>query len=323
MRKVILLLSLFLLVLNPVYSEIINGIACKVGSSIITIQDFETAYEQEKLRSLFTGTPVPEKKSVMNALIDNLLIKMESKKKGIVVTEEELDGIVDNMITQNNLTREEFVKELENENLSLEVLKENYRNDVLRMRLISQIISQRVNIVTDEEVKIFYDVPENKKLFTTPGIVELSRIFIPVPGDVSYKEAKEIKSHATAIYEQASQGADFRELIRTYSDTPESADKGGFQGSFTKEQLLTILSPEGAALIFSLDMGDVASPMMSMGGYYIYKIENKQGEKVLSYEEAYGSITSYLQKENGEKIFREWLVEKKQVVSIQYMIEME
>ncbi len=323
MRRLILLLSFFLLVLNPVYSEIINGIAAKVGSSIITIHDFETAYEQEKLRSLFTGTPVPDKKSIMNALIDNLLIKMESEKKGIVVTEEELDDIVDNIMVQNKMTIEELVKELENENLSMEVLRENYRNDVLRMRLISQITSLRVNIVTGEEVKKFYDVPENIKLFTVPGIVKLSRIIIPVPADVSYKEAKEIKSHATTIYEQASQGADFRELIRTYSDTPESADKGGFQGSFTKEQLLAILSPEGVALIFSLNTGDVAAPMMIMGGYYIYKIENKQGEKVLSYEEAYESITSYLLKEKGEKIFNEWLVEKKQVVSIQYMIEME
>jgi parvulin-like peptidyl-prolyl isomerase len=319
----ILILSLFLLVLNPVYSEIINGIACKVGSSIITIHDFETAYEQERLRSVITGTPVPDKKSVMNVLIDNLLVIMESEKKSIVVTEEELDDIVENIIVQNNLTREEFVEELEKENLSLEVLRENYRNDVLRMRLASQITSQRVNITTEEEIKNFYEVPENKKLFIIPGIVELSRVFIPVPEDVSYKEAKEIKNHAAAIYEQASQGADFREMISTYSNTPESAGKGGFQGSFTKEQLSAILSPEGANLIFSLDTGDVAAPMMIMDGYYIYKIDNKQREKILSYEEAYESINSYLMKEKGEKIFREWLIEKRKIVSIHYMIEME
>ena len=141
--------------------------------------------------------------------------------------------------------------------------------------------------------------------------------------DVSYKEAKELKSRATEIYKQASQVADFQELIRTYSDTPESADKGGFQGSFTKEQLLAILGPEGVKLIFSLDTGDVAAPIRIMDGYYIYKIDHMQEERMLSYEEAYESITSYLLKEKGEKIFREWLLEKRQLVSIHYMIEME
>ena len=149
MKRLILLLSLFFLVLNPVYSEIINGIACKVGSSIITIHDFETAYEQERLRSVIMGAPIPDKKSVMNALIDNLLIIMESEKRGIVVTEDELDEIMNNIMAQNNWTREEFVRELENEDLSVEILRENYRNDVLKVRLISHITSLRVNIVTD------------------------------------------------------------------------------------------------------------------------------------------------------------------------------
>ena len=160
-------------------------------------------------------------------------------------------------------------------------------------------------------------------MFIIPGIVKLSRIFIPVPLDVSYKEAKELKNHATAIYEQASQGADFQEMIRTYSDTPESADKGGFLGSFSKEQLIAVLGPEAVELIFSLDTGDVAAPMMIRDGYYIYKIDHMQGERMLSYEEAYESITSYLLKEKGEKMFREWLIEKRQLVSIHYMIEME
>jgi peptidyl-prolyl cis-trans isomerase SurA len=311
------------MVFNRAYPEIINGIACKVGSEIITIFDFDTAYHQEKLRSVFTGGPAPDKKSVMNVLIDNLIVKMETERKGIVVTEEELDEIVQNIVDQNNITMEEFIEELESQNLSLEVVRNNYRNDVLKMRLIHQITSQQVNIVTDEEVRNFYDVPANKKLFTIPGIVELSRIFIPVPEDISYKEAKELKNQALEIYERASGGEDFRELILSNSDTPEKESKSGYLGSFTKEQLFTIMNPQGAEIIFSLDTGNVTEPMMFVDGYYIYKIEKMQGEKMLSYEEAYESITSYLMKEKGEELFNEWLVEKRQVVSIQYMIELE
>jgi peptidyl-prolyl cis-trans isomerase SurA len=323
MKRSFLILILLLMISSTAYPEIINGIACKVGSEIITIQDFETAYHQEKIRSVYTGEPVPDKKSVMNALVDNLIVEIETEKMGIVVTEDELDNIVQSIIDQNNMTMEEFVDELESEDLSLEMVRNNYRNDVLKMRLIHQITTEKVDLVTDEEARNFYNAPANKKLFRDPGIVELSRIFIPVPKDISYKEAKEIKNQALEISKRASGGEDFGELIASFSGTPETDGKSGYLGTFTKEQLLNIMSPEGAEMIFSLESGDVTVPMMIGDGYYIYKIEKKKDEKLLTYEEAYESITSYLMKQKGEELFREWLTEKRQLVSIHYVIELE
>ncbi len=104
MKKLIILFLFIFLTLTPGYAEIVNGIACKVGDSIITINEFETAYESEKVRAGFFGEGVPDKSSVMDLLIDNLLVKMETEKKGIVVTEEELNEIIDNIRKQNKIS---------------------------------------------------------------------------------------------------------------------------------------------------------------------------------------------------------------------------
>ncbi|MCK4803577.1 MAG: SurA N-terminal domain-containing protein [Spirochaetes bacterium] len=323
MKKLIILFLFIFLTLTPGYAEIVNGIACKVGDSIITINEFETAYESEKVRAGFFGEGVPDKSSVMDLLIDNLLVKMETEKKGIVVTEEELNEIIDNIRKQNKLSIEEFQRELKRENITLNELKENYKNDILKMRLISQMVSQRINNISNEEIKRFYEDPANKKLFTIPAIVGISQIYIPVPSDLSYKEAKDIKTHTMEIYEQASGGADFQELLMMYSRAPNKEESGGTLGSFTREQLLSTMKPQDVDLIFSLQKGDVATPIMIRDGYYIFKIDDRKEEKLLSFEEAYENIKSYLLKEEGEEIFEEWLFKRRQIITVHYMIPME
>lgn len=323
MKKLIILFLFIFLTLTPGYAEIVNGIACKVGDSIITINEFETAYESEKVRASFFREGVPDKSSVMDLLIDNLLVKMEAEKKGIVVTEEELNEIIDNIRKQNNLSIEEFQRELKRENITLDELKENYKNDIVKMRLISQMVSQRINNISNEEIKRFYEDPANKKLFIIPAIVKISQIYIPVPSDLSYQEAKDIKTHAIEIYEQASGGADFQELLMMYSRAPNKEESGGTLGSFTREQLLSTIKPQDVDLIFSLQNGDVTTPIMIRDGYYIFKIDDREEEKLLSFEEAYENIKSYLLKEEGEEIFEEWLFERRQIITVHYMIPME
>lgn len=323
MKKVIILFLFIFLTLTPVYAEIVNGIACKVGDSIITINEFETAYESEKSRAAFFGEGTPDKSSVMDMLINDLLVKMEAEKKGIVITEEELDEIIENIRKQNNLSMEEFQRELKRENITLDELKEDYKKDILKMRLISQMASQRINSITEEEIKRFYEDPVNKKLFTIPALVKISQIYIPVPADLSYKEAKDIKTHAMEIYEQASGGADFQELVMLYSRAPNKEEKAGTLGSFTRAQLLSTMNPQDVDLIFSLQKGDVASPIMIKDGYYIFKIDDKNEEKLLSFKEAYENIKSFLLKETGDEIFEEWIFNRQQIVTVHYMIPME
>lgn len=323
MKKCVFLLIPFILMSGPVYAEIVNGIACKVGSTIITINEFNRAYEREKNKALLTGTEQPDKSAVMNILINNLLIKIEAEDKGIIVTDDELDTIIEKIMKQNNLSKEEFLRELEREKITIDELKETYKIDILKTRLTHQLVSDKVNVISEDEIKDFYIDPVNKRVFTTPESVKLSQIFIPVPEDATYKEAMEIKKHAVEIYDRAKGGENFRDLVQIYSMAPNKEDTLGYLGSFTREQLLNFMKPEDVEAIFFLDPGDVSVPLRFSDGYYIIKIDEKNEKTLLSFDKAYENIKSYLLKLKGEEIFQDRLLSLRQAVKVHYMIVME
>ncbi len=324
--KGVLLGSLLLLLgtFSHVHSaEIINGIACKVGSSIITINEFNTAYEQALTRARFVGQPVPSKREVLDKLIDDLLIREEAELRGLVVSETELNSIIDNIKKQSNISDEEFNLQLEREKITLEELKDSYRMEILKTRLVNLITQGSGYKLDDEEIRAFYDNPANRNLFMIPARVNISQIYIPVTEDLSYQEATEIKKRVNQITDEARKSNNFEELVMRYSAAANKEENRGNLGTFTQEQLYSFMKPGDVNLIFSLDSGDVTSPIRLQDGYYIFKINDKKERSLLSFDEAYENIKSYILKMKGEETFKAWLLKERGATKIQIVMDME
>ncbi|MBN2325487.1 MAG: SurA N-terminal domain-containing protein [Spirochaetes bacterium] len=326
MRKKFIFTALFLLMVSAAgfnaSSEIVNGIACKVGNEIITIHEFERAYDQMKVESVLYGKPQPTRREVMNDLVEKILLTIEAERKGIVVTEEELEGIVDNIKKQNNLTDEALLRELEKEKLTITDLKNQYRQEILTSRLVNQLISERGDRIADEEIRSFYNDPENKRLITLPGIVKLSVILVRASGELSYQESIELKKRALEAYERAMKGESFTALVAEYSGAEAASAAGGYIGSFTKEQLLSMMTADNVETIFSLDEKEIAPPIRFKDGYRIFRLDGKTEQKLLTFEESYENIKSYLLKIKGDELLDRFLAEMKEAVVIQYLIDM-
>ncbi len=319
----VLIIGYTILMTTVSYGVIVNGIACKVNDSIITIHEFKKAYESAVRRSKIFGTKKPTKKQVLDNLIERLLIKEEADKRGIVVTDKEIDEIISKLKKDNNLTDEGFKKELKKEGLTLEELRDNYRINILRERLISQMVMDSGYEVSEEEIKDFYNNPENKRFFSLPAVVKLSEIFIKVPSDLDFKGQMELKNKVKEIYEKAKNGEDFNSLINKYSEDPNKKYNKGHIGSFNKRQLLMWLPPEDVELIFSYKKGDIVPPIRTRDGYFIFRIDDKTENRILSLQEAHDQIKSFLLKKKGNEIFEKWLAEKKKNSFIQCFVEME
>lgn len=304
-------------------AEIINGIACKVGRDIITVNEFNITYEQLKTRSVMFGLPVPGKQEVMDGLIDNLLIERESGRRGIVVSESELDDIVANIKEQSNISDEEFNAQLQQEGLTEEDLRDQYRSEIVRSRLVNFFISGSDYGVSEKDIMDFYENPANRGLFATPGTVSLAQIYIPAAGELSYSEALELKERASMISDEAKSGRDFEELVMEYSAAANKEGNRGNLGSFTQDQLLSFMNPKDVNLIFSLSTGDITPPIRMQDGYYIFRVNGIVQAKQLTYEESQERIQSYLLKLKGEDRLKNWLIEKRAVMRIEIVMEME
>jgi len=321
MKKSLFFLLGFLFIFSHLFGEIVNGIACKVGDEIITIHEFNTAFEKESVRARIMGVSTPSKRDVMQMLIEKLLIEKEAKQRSILVDPREIDNIIENIKKESNLSEEQFKQELNRQKITLEELRENYRLQLLQTRLINQMVMEKGVQVSDLKIKEFYENPSNKHLFVTEPTVTLSNILIPVPQEASYQEAKNIRVIVDEIYQKAKNGETFDNLASVYSrETGMNIVKSDL-GSFNKTQLSATMSPEDVEMIFSLKQGEVSQPIRFRDGYYIFRVIKMMEGKKLSLEEGYEKIRSYLIKKEGETLFRDWLEMKKKNTKIRYMID--
>jgi peptidyl-prolyl cis-trans isomerase SurA len=322
-RNLLVIGSVLLAAAPMVPAEIVNGIACKVGGDIITIYEFNTTYEQVRERAQLFGVPAPNKREVLDELIDGLLIAREADRRGLVVTERELDEIIQNIKDQNDLSDEEFSRQLEAEGLTIEGLREQYRKEIVRSRLVNYFVTGEDMDIGEDEIRSFYDDPQNRRFFMTQGSVNISQIYVPVAEDLSYQDAKELKDRALRIAEEARNSDDFEALVMQYSAAANKDQNRGNLGSFSQDQLLSIMSPQNVSIIFSLEQGDVTPPIRLQDGYYIFRVNQKVDAKRLEYEESRERIKSFLLKIKAEERLKEWLQDERAATRIQIVMDTE
>lgn len=315
-------LALLFLAAHGAGAEIVNGIAAKVGGDIVTIHEFNQAYERARFNAGLQGAQPPEKREVMNELINNRLLMNEAQRRGIFVTEKELEEVIRSVKKEHNLTDQEFEQKLQEEGMTTQKLKETYRVEILKNRLVNQMGAASYQGVSSEEIAAFYRNPENQHLFTVPALVELSQIYIQVPPEATYQEAVGVKEKALSIYRELQAGASFERLALEHSEAPNSTERG-YLGSFTREQLRMFMRAEEIDVLFSLGPGEVAPPVRLADGYYLFKVLSSQESSVLELEKARDRIRSYLLRSKGQELYRSWLQEARASTSIQIVVSME
>ncbi|MFW6181406.1 MAG: SurA N-terminal domain-containing protein, partial [Spirochaetota bacterium] len=250
-------------------AEIVNGIAAKIGRDIITIHEFNSEYDRAKFNALLVDQSPPSREAVMDGLIDELLLKREAARRGIIVAEKEIDGVIQQVKTQNNMDDEQLEAELNRQRMTVDDLREQYRLEFLRARLINQMGRSTLYSITDEEIRAFYEDPGNSYLFTKPAVVELAQIVLTTPENTSYQEAVELKDQSYDIYERLVDGESFKETALEYSSAPNSTE-GGYLGFFTREQLQSFMQPQDVRYLFTSREGDIVPPVRLQDGYYIF-----------------------------------------------------
>ena len=122
--------------------------------------------------------------------------------------------------------------------------------------------------VSDADLKAYYD--ENIDQFKFDATRSLKYVYFqdkPSPSDSSMRE-KDITEAAS----RAKSGADFLQLVSTYSDQPDS-------GSFFRHGEL---SPAVEAIVFTAKPGDVVGPVLTHGTYRLMKVlDQRQGSNAI------------------------------------------
>jgi len=271
------LLFIFILTISSVLSaEEVDGIAAIVGNQIILKSEIETNYQELKASSTL-GENVT-KENILRLLIEEKLITEKAERDDITASDGEiemqLERVMQNIIAQFP-TYQDFLQVLQKEGLSVDELKERYRDQIAKQVVRDKLLQQEVfsQIDVSEYEKRQYFETHLDSFPDRPKMVRIAEISIkPAMGSESLDEAlKKIEN----IQDELNKGADFETLAQTYSDCP-SAAQGGDLGYFARGQMV----PEFEEAAFALEIGEVSEPVLTEFGYHLIRVDDKRDGEI-------------------------------------------
>jgi peptidyl-prolyl cis-trans isomerase SurA len=269
--------------------ELINGIVARVNNDIITIADYNNAlrdFKEELVRQM-QGKSEAEinaeyerlRSSVLDYLIDDILLEQKAKELNIDV-EAEVNQQMAEIAKENGAPNVlAFENELKKQGIDPESARASLRKRLQQQYVIQkEVLSPIFQRLSDKERRDFYE--KNKdKLFTVPGEVTLSEIFLPLEGHT----AAEVEQRAKRLVAEIRAGKNFVDAVKENSPaTRASRAQNGKIGSFKQGEL----NPDIASAISTIKTGDVTEPIRLQDGFEIIHVDERKESTVRKFEDA-------------------------------------
>jgi len=216
-------------------------------------------------------------------LIQQKVIELEAKKQNIVVSEEEIKKEMEKFYEYYG-GKEGLAQALETTGYTLEQFKEDLADNITVKKLLEPEIS-----IEEDQIKEYFE--ENKASFAQEEQVKARHILVE-----DEKTANEVKAKLDS-------GEDFEKLAKELSTDTATKDKGGDLGYFGRGKMVK----EFEDVAFSLDIGEVSSPVKTKFGYHIIKVEDKKEAKEANYEDSKEEIKEILFEQQVPLVYDTWL----------------
>lgn len=244
-----------------------DGVAAIVNDQMIS------EYELRQRIFLFVATsglqPTPDmltrlRGQVLRQLEQEQLEIQEARHKGITVSPADVDKSIDQITTENHMTKDQLVDLLKKGGVDIATLRGQIAVQLAWQKAVQDEFQDRINITSDQVDAALARLQEgaNKPHFL------VSEIFLAVENpDVDAKVLKDAQDLET----QLRSGAGFATVARQFSQSPTAAS-GGDLGWVYEGQLPTEIDDA----VQHMQAGTISAPIRSAGGYYILGLRERQ-----------------------------------------------
>ncbi len=253
----------------------LDKIVAIVDENVITERDLNNRIQMVKIDFAKTGRRLPSeaviKRQVLEVLISDSLLMQEAKRRGIKITDGQLNQTMQRVARQNNLSLSEFRQTLIREGLEYEEYRESLRKE-LTIRNLSSQYGQRNATISDAEVDEFIKLSGGDN---SNYEYRISHILIALPDAATPEQIEKAQGTAAEILSQLDQGAQFDELANTFS-TGDTALKGGDLGWRKRAEIPSLFTSQ----IITMEPGDHAGPIRSASGIHIIFLREQRDLEV-------------------------------------------
>lgn len=289
----------------------VDGIAAVINGEPITKSEVRKA-AQVQIHLLLVQNPrmtqgalasrVREiEQRAMDDLIEKQLILDEFKSRGATIRDQHVTEAVDRFIRERfDGNRQEFLKELDNQNLSMSQFREIQKENIIVQAMRTANSGSDNKIVTPKEMRDFWE--DNPQLFSSEGFVKLRTITIPKIANRDVATADSQKKLVEEILTKLKNGADFAAMARTYS-VDSGAEDGGTRGTFSRTDLNDAL----ADAAFSIEPKTV-SEIIDLGEFFtLIYVDARELGQVTPLEEVEDEVRRYVLQNKRQESVDRWL----------------
>ncbi len=283
---------------------LLEGPLIRVNDRIITVTEFTDRVRQELIQ--VQQQPTTEElhqfvEILLKEVVNELVLMERATEKRLVVDDQMVDQAIANLREENNLQDDEaWEQALKTSGLSVEGLRERYRQTIMLQRAVQGEV--RPVEITEEELRQQYE--QDKDNYLVPAMVELEQVFIPVDDDAGLAQAERM---AQGMVSRVRDGADLK-AEATLAGV-ELQDLGEIPVDDCRADLVQAL--EG------LDDGAITNPIPVPGGIQVIRMVRRIPAGYQPFEDVsqqlrrQRSAESYESQTRGlvEKLRAEYLIE--------------
>src|SRR2546421_8398647 len=262
-----------------------NTVAATVNGKKIMLSEVERVIHQQAQgnESKMSAHDLAQARlTVLDKLVQREVLFQRAEQEKLLPTEEQITSAINQQKQQAGLTDEDFARQLKDQNMSMEAVREEAKKD-LAINSLQDKYAGKITI-NDREVEDYYN--SNKQQFVNARGVGLAMIVVDpadnsqqgVAGDDAKNET-DAKTKIDNINQQLKSGADFATVARARSEDPESVQRGGDIGFASEEDLKNNGFPSDLVGRFmgSMQVGDRTDPVrFPSGKWYIFKLQEKR-----------------------------------------------
>ena len=295
-----------------VHARVLDKVAAKVNSEIITLSAIEE--RAELLRQKYVGAPISISeqdllKDALNMIIEERLQIQEGKKYGFIVDEYAIDAAVEDIKKKNNLADGQLQEMLKREGRTLESYKNHIRDQILVSKITQFEIGNRVKVSEKSIIKYY---KKNQKEFWEEGKVRTRHIlFISERGSSENRRRAKLRQ-AKKVLSEIRKGSDFSKLAIKYSEDV-SASSGGDVGFVKRGKMVR----EFEEMVFSLKPGQISDIVETEYGYHIIKVDEVLPGKTLTLKDVKNRIHKILSMQKQKQVYDDWINELKKSAFIE------
>ena len=273
MKRLTTLLITVLLWVPPAAAEMVSldAIVAIVDESVITRRELETRLRLVRNDFVKSGRRLPDdetlRRQVIELLINESLLLQEANRRGIRITDGQLNQTMQRVARQNDLSLSDFRRRLIADGVDYDGYRESVRRE-LTISTLGRQYAQRNASVSEAEVDDFI---ERSGGSDADFEYRLAHILIAVPDAASPKQVNDAQMLAEELLARLADGEDFDGLANAFS-AGDTALQGGDLGWREKAEIPSLFSES----VLAMKPGEYAGPIRSASGFHIVYLRDRR-----------------------------------------------